>query len=107
MLYLCTIKLNISIMTTATQKTIETLLNIVNNADVATIQGRGEVADSCKQLYNLIEEDTYKAGKDWMLSGMYNDLCSGNFGAPFYCQKKKEVFTTIVAIYNNNIVPSL
>lgn len=94
-------------MNTAITTTIDTLTIAVKNADVTTIEGRGIVADSCKQLYNLIEEDTYKAGKEWMLKGMYNDLCSGNFGEPFMCDRKKGTFEAVVAIYNNNIVPSL
>ena len=63
--------------------TIETLKNRIATANTATVEGRQIVVDACKELYNLIEEDVYNAGCEWMLKGMYNDLCNGNFAEPF------------------------
>lgn len=89
------------------QSTIEALKNKVTSADTTTTDGRQLVANSCKELYNLIEEDVYNAGSEWMLKGIYNDLCNGNFSEPFMCEKKKETFATVVAIYNDKILPRI
>jgi len=94
-------------MTTTTLTTINDLSVIVNSADTTNSVGRQSVANACKELYNLIEEDVFKADKEWMLSGMYNDLCSGNFAEPFMCEKKKETFNTINKIYEDRIIPCL
>lgn len=79
----------------------------VSNAFTATVEGRQVVATACNELYNLIEEDVYNAGSEWMLKGMYNDLCNGNFAEPFMCEKKKETFATVVEVYNTRILPIL
>jgi hypothetical protein len=89
------------------QIAIKELTELVNAAQTPTIEGRKVVADACKQLYNLIEEDVYNAGKEWMLTGMFNDLCNGNFAEPFMCEKKKLSFLSVVKIYNENIIPAL
>lgn len=94
-------------MNTATLTTINELSVIVNSADTTTLVGRQAVANACKELYNLIEEDVFKADKEWMLSGIYNDLCNGNFAEPFMCEKKKETFSTIVNIYEARVIPCL
>jgi hypothetical protein len=86
---------------------ITELTELVNAAQTPTIEGRKLVAHACKKLYNLIEEDVYNAGKEWMLSGMFNDLCNGNFAEPFMCEKKKLSFLSVVKIYNENIIPAL
>ena len=51
-------------------KTIETLKNRIESAKTATVEGRQMVVNACKELYNLIEEDTYNAGCEWMLRGI-------------------------------------
>lgn len=79
----------------------------VNSALTSTVEGRQVVSDSCEELYNLIEEDVYNAGCEWMLKGMYNDLCNGNFAEPFMCEKKKETFATVVGVYITRILPRL
>lgn len=79
----------------------------VNSALTSTVEGRQVVSDSCEELYNLIEEDVYNVGCEWMLKGMYNDLCNGNFAEPFMCEKKKETFATVVGVYNTRILPRL
>lgn len=89
---------------TTTQK-IQDLSNAVALAMTSKIEGRQTVANSCKELYNLIEADVYNAGKEWMLTGMYNDLCAGNFAEPFMCEMKKDAFNTVVEIYNERVVP--
>jgi hypothetical protein len=38
---------------------------------------------------------------------MYTDLCNGNFAEPFMCEQKKTTFHTVVAIYNERIIPYL
>ena len=88
-------------------KTFETLKNRIESANTATVEGRQMVVNACKELYNLIEEDTYNAGCEWMLKGMYDDLCNGNFAEPFMCEKKKETFNTIIEVYNTRILPRL
>jgi hypothetical protein len=90
-------------MTTTQQ--IQDLTNAVKSAITSRPEGRQTVANSCKALYNLIESDVYNAGKEWMLTGMYNDLCAGNFAEPFMAEMKKDTFNTVVAIYNERVVP--
>ncbi len=92
---------------TNTTTQIAQLVEIVNAAQTATIEGRQAVANSCKQLYNLIEEDVVKADREWMIKGMYNDLCNGNFAEPFMCEQKKTTFHTVVAVYNERVIPNL
>lgn len=87
--------------------TIESLKNSIETANTATVEGRQIVVNSCKELYSTIEEDVYNAGCEWMLKGMYTDLCEGNFAEPFMCEKKKETFAVIVEVYNTRILPRL
>lgn len=86
---------------------IEKLTLEINSASAATSEGRSLIVKCCKKLYNLIEENVYKAGKEWMLQGMYNDLCNGNFSEPFYCERKKGEFNTVVEVYNTQIIPNI
>jgi hypothetical protein len=86
---------------------INKLATIVEKADVTTSKGRQQVANACKELYMAIEEDVHNAGADWMLKGMYNDLCEGNFAEPFMCEKKKETFVVVRKVYEENILPRL
>ena len=79
----------------------------VRSANTATVEGRQLVADACKAFYNEIEEDVYNAGCEWMLNGLYTDLCNGNFAEPFMCEKKKETLETAIEIYNTRILPRL
>lgn len=86
------------------QEKIQELTSLINQANTANADGRQQVANSCKSLYNLIEEDVYNAGAEWMLNGMYNDLCNGNFAEPFMAETKKTTFHTVVEIYNTRIL---
>lgn len=91
-------------------KTIEKINELqakVNSAFTAEASGRQIVADCCKELYMTIEEDVHNAGADWMLKGMYEDLCNGNFAEPFMCEQKKVAFATVKKIYEDNILPRL
>lgn len=90
-----------------TTNRIELLTHLVDNAKTQTIEGRQIVVDSCKQLYNLIEDDVFNAKQDWMLEGMYKDLCRGNFAEPDFAEQKKRVFHSTVSNYNKKIAPSL
>lgn len=94
-------------MTTSKTNRIAELTILVNNASTSTAEGRQAVANSCKDLYKLIEEDVCSADKEWMLKGMYTDLCNGNFAEPFMCEQKKTTFHTVVAIYNERVIPYL
>ena len=86
---------------------MKTINENIKNANTATIEGRQLVAEACKSFYEEIEEDVHIVGSDWMIGGLYKDLCEGNFSEPFCCEKKKETLSTCVAIYNNNILPRL
>jgi hypothetical protein len=86
---------------------ITELKNQINNANTANADGRQVVANACKKLYNLIEEDVHAVGSEWMLPGMYNDLCSGNFAEPFMCEQKKVTFLTVEKVYIDRILPRL
>jgi len=97
--------LPITITDMTTAQKISHLIQVVNPADTTIATGRESVANACKELYNLIEQDVYNADKEWMLKGMYTDLCCGNFAEPFYCERKKTDFNAIVEIYNTRVVP--
>ena len=86
---------------------IKKLTEIIESAKTFTENGRQEVVESCKKLYNLIEEDFINVGSEWMLPGLYRDLCNGNFAEPFLCENKKTEFFTAVAIYEQRILPNL
>jgi len=86
---------------------INELTELVNNAFTPDVEGRQSVVNACKELYNMIEDDVYRADKEWMLKGMYTDLCTGNFAEPFMCEQKKLTFNTIVEIYKTRVVPFL
>ena len=79
----------------------------VIKANTADLNGRQIVANGCKSLYNLVEEDAHNAGCDWMLQGIYKDLCSGNFAEPFLCEQKKNDFLITKKIYQDRILPRL
>jgi hypothetical protein len=95
------------IQNTNTGLKIAELAILVESAKTFTENGRQTVTQCCKELYNLIEKDVYNAEKEWMLQGMYNDLCNGNFSEPFYCEQKKNTFKIVVEVYNTNVVPYL
>ena len=86
---------------------MKTISNEVMNANTATIEGRQLVANACEKFYMEIEEDIHNAGCDWMLKGMYNDLCNGNFAEPFLCENKKETLAACLDIYNTRILSRL
>jgi len=86
---------------------VQELESAVMSANTYDITGRQIVASSCKQLYNLIEEDVHNAGADWMLDGLYTDLCNGNFADPFMCEQKKKTFLVCKKIYGDRILSRL
>jgi hypothetical protein len=88
-------------------KEITKLKENVEKAKTFTSEGRQIIANSCRDFYNLIEEDIFKADKEWMLKGMYNDLCNGNFAEPFLCERKKHDFRICLEIYEKRVVPFL
>ncbi len=88
---------------TTDMRTIEELTEKVNTADVINEEGRQLVANSCSELYNLIEDGLYnKYGEEAMLDA-YNDLCKGNFAEPFMCEQKKSKFELYSTIYINKV----
>jgi hypothetical protein len=88
-------------------KKIAELNRIVDNADVSKIKGRGDLANACKELYNIIELDIITAGDQWLLPTIFNNLCNGNFAEPMSAHSKKKTFEAIVDIYKNNILPRI
>lgn len=87
-------------------KTLERIQELeiaVKNAQTPNVDGRQIVANSCKELYNLIEEGLYNKFGDNAVNDAYADLCNGNFAEPFICEKKKETFTLYKTIYVNNV----
>jgi hypothetical protein len=85
-------------------ETINQIKNAILTADTNIVEGRQLVANKCREFYNIIEEDVFKSGNEWMLNGMYKDLCSGNFAEPFMCERKKHEFEVILNIYENKIL---
>lgn len=88
-------------------KTIEELMEKVESAKTYTIEGRGTIVRACKDLYMLMEEDVCKVGSEWMLEGLYRDLCEANFAEPYMCDRQKVTFATVVEIYKQRIMPRL
>lgn len=87
-------------------KTLEKIQELeiaVQNAQTPNVDGRQTVANSCKELYNLIEEGLYNKFGENAVNDAYTDLCNGNFAEPFMCEKKKEKFTLYKTIYVNNV----
>lgn len=90
-----------------TMEKINELKGLLENAITANADGRQIVVNSCKELYNIIEEDAVKVGSEWMLDGFYKDLCLGNFAEPFMCEQKKHEFLVSAKIYEERILPRL
>ena len=91
-------------------KTLETITELetqVHDAKTYNTDGRQIVANACKKLYHLIEEDYHNAGADCLLEDMYNDLTSGNFAEPFMCEQKKGKFLLYKKMYIENVLPKL
>lgn len=86
-----------------TLKTIEILKSEVKAAKTYDSNGRQLVVDSCRKLYNLIEEGLYGKYGQNAVNDAYNDLCNGNFAEPFYCEKKKGKFELYAKIYVENV----
>jgi len=89
------------------QNEIQNLENKIQSAVTYTIEGCQTVANVCKELYKLIEKDVYNSGNEWMLRGLYSDLCNGNFAEPFICETKKTTFLTVKNIYETKVLPRL
>lgn len=85
---------------------IEKLNELVSNSSTETVVGRQEVANSCKKLYNLIEEDIYNIIGEGRLNQMFDDLCNGNFADPYMCEKKKATFQDYVSLYKAKVITS-
>jgi len=90
-----------------TLERISELETQVNEAKTYNVDGRQMVVNSCKELYDLIEEDFYLVGAEELLNDMYEDLTEGNFAEPFMCEKKKSKFTLYKTIYTENVLPKL
>jgi len=86
-----------------TTEILRQLAERIKEAKTQIVEGRQIVVDSCKELYNNIEEGLYnKYGQD-AVNDAYNDLCNGNFAEPFMCEKKKAKFELYSTIYINQI----
>ena len=79
----------------------------VNAAKTYNVDGSQTVVNSCKELYDIIEEDYYLAGAEDLLNDMYADLQEGNFAEPFMCEQKKAKFLLYKTIYADNVLPKL
>ncbi|MCK5632599.1 hypothetical protein KAH94_02540 [bacterium] len=84
-------------------KTIENLKAKVNSAITANQDGRQVIVNSCKELYNIIEEGFYNKYGQESVTDAYNDLCNGNFAEPFMCEQKKSKFLLYANIYLSKI----
>jgi len=85
-----------------TQKIIENIQNqILKVQDVKTYEEKGRqfIADSCKKLYNFIEDTLEeKYGEEAMVDA-FNDLLRGDFAEPYHCEMKKSKFKLYAEIY--------
>lgn len=97
-----TLTFKLKIMTTLS--TIEKLKSQVENANTASPKERQIVANSCKELYNIIEKGLFNKYGLNAVNDAYKDLCNGNFAEPFMCEKKKEKFELYSKIYVENIL---
>lgn len=89
-------------MKTLTER-IEILGNNVNAAQTYEADGRQIIANSCKELNEILETPFYEAGAECLLADMYTDLCQGDFSEPFLCEQIKSKFALYAKIYNENI----
>lgn len=90
-----------------TSNRISELQTKVTNAVTYTATGRQEVVNSCKELYELIEDDFYNKYGALAINDAYNDLTDGDFSEPFLCEKKKSKFELYSTIYIKNVLPKL
>ena len=84
-------------------KRIQELEVAVKEAQTPNADGRQTVANSCKELYNLIEEGLYSKFGENAINDAYADLCNGNFAEPFMCEQKKKKFTVYKTIFINSV----
>ena len=76
-------------------ETIKKLKYLVESANTA---------NSCKKLYDLIEEGLHKKYGEDSINDAYTDLCNGNFAEPFMCEKKKEKFELYANVYTEKVL---
>ena len=93
---------------------MKTLENKIQELEIAVIgaktfnaDGRQIVVNSCKDLYDLIEEGLYNKYGEGAIADAYEDLCKGNFAEPFMCEQKKSKFTLYKTIFADKILPNL
>lgn len=87
-------------------KQLSELQTKVEKAQTFNVNGRQEVVNACKQLYNIIEDKLYNKYGEEAINDAYNDLCNGNFAEPFLCEQKKSKFELYKTIYVNYILPN-
>jgi C-terminal processing protease CtpA/Prc len=96
----------VNIKTNDIMKTkIETLRSKIKEANTATSEGRQVVVESCRKLYNIIEDGLYEKYGDDAILDAYTELIYGDFAEPYMCEMKKEKFEVYATIYINNVLP--
>jgi hypothetical protein len=80
---------------------ITDLRNQVLNANTADANGRQTVANNCKTLYNLIEQDLGDTLTDSEYDRVCNDLFRGNFSNAAMCNDKVALFIHHADFYVN------
>jgi hypothetical protein len=71
---------------------IKSLSEKVQLANTANSKERQIVSNSCRELYNIIEEALFNKYGTNAITDAYNDLCNGDFAEPYHCEMKKEKF---------------
>jgi hypothetical protein len=90
--------------TMTTSETIKKLKYSVESANTANSKERQLIANSCKKLYDLIEEGLYEKYGEDSINDAYKDLCDGNFAEPFMCEKKKYKFELYANLYTEKVL---
>ncbi len=82
-------------------KKLEELNSQTQKSNTATSEGRQQIVNNCKELYNEIEQKLFnKYGQD-AVNDAHNDLLNGNFAEPFYCEMKKQKFELYYKVSKN------
>ena len=89
--------------TTKIIKNIESQIEKVKSTKTNIEEGRQLIANSCKKLYNFIEDTLYNKYGSEAMNDAFRDLLNGDFAEPYHCEMKKEKFELYAKIYIQTI----
>lgn len=81
---------------------INELRTIVKETETYTADGRQVIANSCKELYILIEGFLYEKYGEKAIGDAYSELINGDFAEAYHCERIKGEFDLYARMYVNN-----